>query len=323
MNFSDALTPTGNADIAFVGQAGQPGALTNRELNPQDGSPAWRTAFFAFNPDGLDDTANTHLIQRVTGWLSWLGDSRVYADKALAHDGDVLTYTLVLHNDGWQDMASAYFTATFPSDLIPIPPSITGGASWDAGQSAFVWSGPLPQGQSITFTYQASIASPLPPGHVVSHTVWMGYSSHSIKFDRIVATPVNRPDLSQSTFSVSPTFGQKGDALTYTLQVRNSGVTDGEVTMTNRLPDSLALVPNSLQTSGGITQINGQVITWNVPVAVRGAATLTYTGVITDIPPDFALRNRAMLDDGLGDRVGLEVVATVEGIHLFLPIVFK
>jgi uncharacterized repeat protein (TIGR01451 family) len=320
-NFSDALTPTVNADRAFVGQAGQPNAVTNRGPNPQN--PVWRTAFFAFDPDGLDDTANRRLVQRVAGWLSWLGGSTVNADKALAGDGDSLTYTVVMRNDGWQDMETAYFTATFPSDLVPVPVSATGGASWDAGQSAFVWSGPLSHGQSRTFTYQATIPGPLPRGYVVSHTVWMGYDSHFIQFDRIAATPINRPDLSQSTFSVTPTLGQKGDALTYTLQIRNTGVADGEVTMTNRLPDSLALVPDSLQPNIGVTQSNGQVITWNVSVAVGDSASLTYTAIITDIPPDFALRNRATLDDGLGNSLSLEALATVEGIPIYLPIVHK
>jgi uncharacterized repeat protein (TIGR01451 family) len=151
----------------------------------------------------------------------------------------------------------------------------------------------------------------------------MGYDSHFIQFDRIAATPINWPDLSQSTFSVTPTLGQKGDALTYTLQIRNTGFADGEVTMTNRLPDSLALSPNSLQPSIGVIQSNGQVITWNVSVAMGNTASLTYTAIITDIPPDFALRNRATLAEGLGSSLSLEAIAMVKGIPIYLPIVLK
>ena len=147
--------------------------------------------------------------------------------------------------------------------------------------------------------------------------------SSPLQFDRIAATPINWPDLSQSTFSVTPTLGQKGDVLTYTLQIRNTGVADGEVTMTNRLPDSLALIPNSLQPNIGVIQSNGQVITWNVSVAVGNTASLTYTAIIADIPPDFALRNRATLAEGLGSSLSLEAIATVKGIPIFLPIVLK
>jgi uncharacterized repeat protein (TIGR01451 family) len=322
-NYSDALTPTASAHVIFVGQEGQPNSVTNARLNPLTGDPQWRTAFFAFNPDGLSDVANGRLMQRVVGWLSWLGASTVNADRPFAHDTDTLTYTLVLRNDGWQDMASAYFTATFTSDLIPIPASVSGGASWAPEHSSFVWSGSLAQGQSLTFTYQAIITGSLPMGHVVSHTVWMGYDNHHIEFDRIVATPVNLPILSQSSFSVSPTIGEKGSLLTYTLQVRNTGVADGQVTAVNTLPSSVALVPNTLWASDGITQANGQFITWHVPVAVGETASLTYTAMITQVPFGFALQNQAILDDGLGNSLLLEAVATVEGLSVFLPIILK
>ncbi len=321
-NFSDALTPTASADVAFVGQADQPNAVTNAGSSPQGGDP-WRTAFFAFNPDGLPDAANARLMGRVVGWLSWLGSSTVGADKSLARDTDTLTYTLVLRNDGWQAMPTAYFTATFTGDLTPIPGSVTGGASWDAGQSAFVWSGSLTGGQSLTFTYQAAINGPLPVGHVVSHTVWMGYDSHSIEFDRIAATPVNMPLFSSSAFVVTPTVGEIGSTLTYTLQARNTGVVDGVVTATNALPGELTLVSNTLQAGAGTFQTDGRVVTWTVSVSVGETALLTYTALITDVPSGFVLENRVTLDDGLGNTTPLGALATVKGIPTFLPVIFK
>lgn len=322
-NFSDALTPTASASAAFVGQVGQPNAVTNVGPNPQQGGIPWRTAFFAFNPDGLSQANNLHLMRRVTGWLSWLGGSTVDVDKALARDTDTLTYTVVLRNDGWQDMASAYFTATFTNDLVPVPDSVTGGASWDPGQSAFVWSGPLAQGESRIFIYRTNINAPLPKGHVVSHTVWMGYDSHAIEFDRIAVTYSNLPVLSQSTFSVIPTVGERGTLLTYTLRVRNTGVADGLVTAVNPLPASLALVPDILQTSSGILQTDSRAITWTLPISIGDTAVLTYTAIITDIPSGFVLRNRAVLHDGLGNTYPLEARSTVKGIPSFFPVIVK
>jgi uncharacterized repeat protein (TIGR01451 family) len=322
-NYSDALTPTTTARVAFVGQEGQPNTLTNAGPVPLGGGPSWRTTFFAFNPDGLDSMAKARLMQRITGWLSWLGGSTISADKAIARDTDTLTYTLVLRNDGWDDVATAHFTSMFTSDLVPIPGSISGGASWDASQSAFVWSGPLEHGKSLTFTYQADVAGPLPTGHVVSHTVWMGYDSHSIRFDRIAITPINLPSFSQSAFSVTPTSGEIGSVLTYTLQVHNTGTTDGLATTTNPLPSSLALIPNSLQASGGITHTDGRTITWTIPVAVGDSAALTYAAVITEVPPGFLLVNRAILDDDLGAILPLEALAIVSGDPTYLPIIIK
>ncbi len=317
-NFSDALTPTASANVAFVGQESQPNAVTNVGPN----LPQWRTTFFAFNPDGLNGEALARLMQRIAGWLSWLGGSTVIADKTVALDTDVLTYTVVMRNDGWQDMVPATFTATFTSDLVPIPGSVTGGASWDPAQTAFVWSGSLSQGQSLTFTYQAAIAGPLSMGHVLSHTVRMGYENHHIEFDRIVATPVNVPVLSQSSFSVEPVVGEVASPLTYTLQVRNTGVVDGLVTATNPLPANLALVPDSLQISGGTTRLDGRVIVWDIPIAVGDSATLTYTAIVTEVPPGLVLRNRTTLDDGLGNTLLLDALARIDN-PIFLPMIFK
>jgi hypothetical protein len=229
---------------------------------------------------------------------------------------------LVLRNDGWQAMSSAYFTATFPADLAPIPGSADGGAIWDAVQSAFVWSGPLEAGQSLTFTYQADIVDPLPPGRVVSHTVWMGYDNHSIRFDRGVTTLVNVPVLSQSTFNVTPTVGREGTLLNYRLQVRNTGVADSLVTASNPLPGVLDVVTGTLLSSGGNVQTQDRVITWTVPVAVGEAVTLTYDAVITRLPSGSTLSNRVILDDGLGNMLPLDAVAAIER-PLYLPIVLK
>ncbi len=320
-NYSDALSPTASAQVAFVGQADQPNALTNAGSNSQ-GEVPWRTTFFAFDPDGLDDATNIRLMQRVTGWLSWLGSSTVSVDRPLVRDGDTLTYTVVLHNNGWQDMSSAYLTATFNADLDPITDSGVG-VSWDPGQSAFAWTGALAQGQSLTFTYRATVVGPLPVGYVLSHTVWMGYDSHFIQFDRIATTDVNMPLLSQSVFSVTPSVGKRGDLLTYTLEISNTGVAGDVVTATNALPSSLALVSDSLKAGGGIPQTDGRVITWTVPVAVGEVATLSYTAIISRIPQGFVLRNRAVLDDGVGHTLPLDAWARVEGKGIFLPLILK
>ena len=50
-------------------------------------------------------------------------------------------------------------------------------------------------------------------------------------------------------------------------------------------------------------------------------AKLTYTAIVTD-PPGLVLHNRALVDDGLGNTIFLDAVATIKN-PIFLPIVLK
>jgi hypothetical protein len=95
------------------------------------------------------------------------------------------------------------------------------------------------------------------------------------------------------------------------------------VTAANSLPDSLALVPDSLKAGSGNIQLEGRVITWTVPVAVGEVATLSYTAVISQVPSGLVLRNRVVLDDGLGPALPLDAWARVKGMDTFLPVILK
>jgi uncharacterized repeat protein (TIGR01451 family) len=315
-NFSDALTPTTSAQPAAYNQMGLPNSLTNAGAD-------WRTSFFAFDPDGLPTATGSHLIQRTVGWLSWLGGSQVTPDRTMLRDGDTVTYTVRLLNDGWEDMATASMTATFPAELSPIPGSIQGGALWDAASQSFVWQGSILRDQGHVFTYQATIASPLGDGKLISHTVWMGYDNHRILFDRENYIHVNYPLLSDSTFTVSPSSVATGDWLTYTLRVHNTGFGNAAVTVDNPLPAQLDVSESNLWVSEGDAQLNGRQIVWSVPLSESHHAVMTYTGWLTRIPSGFVLRNHASLYDGLRDRTELHTVAVVDSVQMRLPLIFK
>lgn len=318
-NRTDALTPTTSAAVAFVNQDEQPIALTNS-------TPRWRTAFFAFNPDGLAAPSRARLLRRVTGWLSWLGTSSVTVNRAYARTGDVLTYTVVLRNDGPQAPTHAHMTATFTADVVPLPSSGHGGAEWDAAQSAFVWSGPLARGQSRQFTYGATAANPRNPHQPISHTVWVGYAEHSVLFDRIASTWVNAPRLDGSSFTANGNAHQVGDVLTYTLRVLNTGVAVpayAGMTATNALPVQLQVIPGSLQVSHGSAELRGRTVSWRFALADAERAALTYTAVITALAPDRLIRNRVILTDGLGIAWPLESVVVVGGLQAYLPLIAR
>lgn len=316
-NFTDALTPTTAAQIATVGPAGQANSLTNSGLNA--GSQNWHTNFMAFGPEVLVPADRARLLQRSLGWLSWLGRSTVTPSVAASLDGTDITYRAVLINDGWTDLPSAVFTATFPAQLTP--GSASPGLSLVGGN--LVWNGPLPRNQTKVLTYTASLASSLPLGTTVSQVSWLAYPDHHILFDRVAEVRVNFPDLSHSTFSVAP--AQKvdvGTVLNYTLVLKNNGpVDDPVVTATNTIPPALQLLGIDPPGQGTLIS-NGKSFTWTTSLPKSGSATMTYRAVIS-YQTGSSIKNSVTVKDGLNDPLILTNQASFKTMPIYLPLIWR
>ncbi len=316
-NWTDALTPTATAQVATRGQAGQPNSLTHSGIG--SGGQAWHTYFLSFGPELLSSADRARLMQRSLGWLSWLGSSTVTPSVSASLDGTDLTYTARLINDGWLDLPTATFTATFPGELTPGPASpelnLVGGD--------LVWSGPLPRNQTKVFTYTASLTSSLPLGTWVRQTSWLAYPEHSILFDRVAEVRVNFPDLSSSSLSVTPTQDVgKSDVLNYTLVLKNTGlVNDPIVTATHTLPPMLEWVGVDPPSQGTMVT-GGKSFTWTTALAQNEVATLTYRAVIS-YETSSAIQNTVYVNDGLNDPLVLTAYTTFKIRPLYLPIIFK
>ncbi len=315
-NWTDALTPTTSAQIATIGQAGQPNGLTHAGVGPGDN--AWHTIFLAYGPELLAPDERARLMQRSVGWLSWLGRSTVTPSASAVLDGTVITYTANLINDGWAE-TTTYFTATFPSNLT------LGAYSSELTPSDgdLVWSGQLAKNQSKVFTYSATITNSLPLGTVISQTSWLAYPEHNILFDRPATVKVNFPDLSSSAMSVTPTQEvAAGNVLTYTILLKNTGLVDDPmVTTTNTLPHMLDWV--SVDTpSRGTVIANGQTITWTTPLSKDEMARLTYRAVIS-YRTRSAIENTAYVNDNINEPVILTARTTFEILPIYLPLISK
>jgi uncharacterized repeat protein (TIGR01451 family) len=316
-NWTDGLTPTTAAQAATLGQAGQVNGIIN--AGPAPGDKHWHTAFLSYGPELLSAAERARLMQRSLGWLSWLGSSTVSPHASAALDATVVTYTAIITNDGWSDLSTAYFTATFPSELTP------GSASPELSLSggAFVWSGPLAQNQSKVFTYTATIAGSLPLGTTVSQTSWLAYPEHNILFDRVADIAVNFPDLTNSSLTVTPAQGaQANDVLTYTIVLRNQGLVDAPwVTTTNTLPHMLDLLSIDTPSQGSIVS-NGNSFTWTTSLAQGEEAVLTYRAVI-NYETSQPIENTAYVDDDLSPPLALTARTTFKTLFIYLPAVFK
>ncbi|MBE7469287.1 MAG: hypothetical protein DPW09_06745 [Anaerolineae bacterium] len=315
-NWTDALTPTASARIAGVGQEDQPNSLTNQGVG--SGGRAWHTNFMAFGPEVTAPADRARLLQRSVGWLSWLGASTVTPNVSATTDGTDITYTAMLTNDGWNDLSTVAFTATFPAELT----FVTASPEMSLVGGELIWSGPLARNTSKTLTYTASLANSLPLGARVNQVSWLAYPDHNLRFDRVAQVQVNFPQLSGSTFTVTPATGiVEGDVLTYTVILKNDGpVDDPLVTTTNTLPAVLEMVAIDPPSQGTLVS-QGKSFTWTTPLAQNQTATLTYRALVSYTSS--SIRNRVTIDDDLNDPLRLTAPAFFKVQTLYLPIIRK
>jgi uncharacterized repeat protein (TIGR01451 family) len=316
-NNTDALTPTTAAQIMSIGQAKQINGLMNQGVGINQ--RRWRTAFTAFGPELLPIPDQARFMQRAVGWLSWLGTSRVTPQPHFAQNGETITYTAVLTNDGWAAVKQAYFTATIPTELTvdTYSPDLT------LVGNELLWQGPLAQNERKELSYTATLSDPLPIGTLVDQTSWIYYDDHDILFERSADVYVNFPDLAGSTLGVTPALGVKpGEVLTYTLVIKNSGLgADPAVTATTTLPHMLGLAGVDPPAKGSLI-IADRSITWTTDVAINEVATLTYRTVISyrpTTPIDAVIR----IEDNITSPFELNARTLFEGSRLYMPLIGK
>jgi uncharacterized repeat protein (TIGR01451 family) len=159
-------------------------------------------------------------------------------------------------------------------------------------------------------------------GTKVSQVSWLAYPDHNLLFDRVAEVQVNFPNLTESTFAVTPATGiVKGDVLTYTLILKNNGpVDDPLITTTNTLPAVLEMVEIDPPSQGALVT-RGKSFTWTTALAQNQTATLTYRALVSYTSS--IIRNRVRIDDDLNDPLVLTAQAAFKVQSLYLPVIWR
>ena len=316
-NWSDAVVPASGGVVPFRDQGNRPISLAW-----QEGS--YKTTFFSFPFETLPEAGRAEVMERVVGWLSWLGSSTFAAGRGAVSGGDVLTYTAVLRNDG-PDAVTASLSNTLPLSLTMVPGSLTGPAAYDAPTRRVSWEGELASGGAVTFTYRATVTLGIPDGALVVNPARLGLEGQEIRFYRAAVARVDAPDFSTSTFWCSPSVTRPGRVVTCTLALANSGVKDASAAIaTNPLPEDTTLITGSLVwEGGGATELLGGAVRWAGPLSAGARVTVTYQLTLSANPIQPPLYSTAFLDDGVGGAWKRDAWVLVEPFRYYFPLVFK
>jgi len=125
-------------------------------------------------------------MDRIVGWLGWLGSSDFDASARSLPAGGALTFSATLRNDG-PEPVTAVFSNPLPAGFSVVPDSLVGGV-YDG--TAIGWQGVLSTGEEHLLTY-AGVAT-----ETFTNTAVISYSEHGLASHRAVQVWVNAPDLS-------------------------------------------------------------------------------------------------------------------------------
>lgn len=313
-NFSDVLRPGPAADVAFWGQHGQPVALTT-------GSSPWKTAFYAFSVEALNREDMAWVMGNTVGWLSPLGDSTFTVDRPVVPDGAELAYALSIRNTGPRSLKGATLSNPVPPSTTFVAGSLQGPAVYDPGAQSINWAGELDPGQSITVTYRLEVDRPLPNGTIIENLATLGDET-GLSLDRRTATVVDGPYLGGSAKAASTELQQPGQALTYTLSLRNDGLRPTEARLDDPIPANSIHVPGSDWASSGLLTSTAELLVWTGTLGAGEEVTITFPVMITPSIEGFYVYNRATLTGGDGSMVPLQAHTLVQ-THLYLPLLLR
>jgi uncharacterized repeat protein (TIGR01451 family) len=318
-NWSDALTATVPTETAFRGGHGAPIGLAHAV-------PSYRTVFFSYPFETLESGAAEGVMEQVVGWLSWLGTSALAADRTIVAEGDPLTYTITLRNDGWDDISQAYLLNPIPATTSYIAGSLQPTeAVYYPLTNTVTWDGGIASGQSVIVSYRVDVASPLAPGTVISNVAYVGYDDHYVLFDREVDVRVNVPDLAASTITVDKETAEHDEPLVYTIVLRNEGIIDASsAVLTNVIPAHVTHVPGSLSTEGTPpAACDGEKVTWSGPLFLGSPVTITYGVVVSTTRGGLSIRNVAHLEDDFGYVAERTATTFLSPLSQFFPLIMK
>jgi uncharacterized repeat protein (TIGR01451 family) len=313
---AEALTPGRDARTALRGSSGRALAIHQAGTNG-------RTVFMIAPFEALTGLDAERVMARILGWLGWLGDSTLAADRDVAAGGDRVTFTLSTRHNG-PAQVHATVTATVPLSVTLVPGSLTPGAAFDPATGRVMWAGALDPGAAVTLTYQITLDAALPAGTPLTTTAIFRDDTHGIPFDQSAVVRVAAPDLEFGTF-VAPSPVRPNAPLTYTLVVSNSGlVPAASAHVTVLLPVQTRIVTGSLRLfgPGSITTANC-VLDWSGPLSVGESVTLTYQLIAAGMLTGRTLLSEALLEDGAGGAWERVLWVDVTPYRYSMPLIIK
>lgn len=223
-------------------------------------------------------------------------------DKKFADIGDTVTYTLTLSNKGTVPGNNVTILDTIPAGTTLIPGSVTvnGVGLPSANPQNGILVGSVNPGQTVITTFAVKVdtipsPNPIPNTSIISYT----YTKDPSVPDGVsvngnsntVFTQVNHGDIPQgsTTKAASQTIAKRGDIVTYTFVIPNSGnIPVSNVVLVDNLQAETTFVPNTVTINGVNSPNQNPNPGINIGTIPAGTVTTVTFGVLVNSIPNNA-----------------------------------
>ena len=236
-------------------------------------------------------------------------------DKAEAKVGDTLTYTITLTNNGNAD-GTVTVTDEIPTGTTLVADSITANGSYNEENKTITWTDiKIEAGKTAEVSFKATINSDTKTSVTNKAVIDGNKPTEEVetKVANITTVKISTGKHADGTPVTDENLLHELDEITYTLTATNSGNAEGEVILTDVIPEGTTLVENSISKPGAIDD-NGK-ITWKVVVPAKngevdGKVEVSFT---VKINPFKSGDNNVTDENGKTIRKIYNLVATQDG----------
>ena len=286
-NWGDGLKPSENTAVILEDQNPFPVGVAHTENN-------WRSSFFSFPLETLDDAAHHILLSQVLLWISPFGESRLAAPPAAVSGGQIpITLTLQLANN------QAMFGLRAELPLLPqtslVKGSLQGPWKFEPSNNSLVWEGDLSPGEIITLSGVLQLAQNLPAKSNLPIKANL-YDSKGLVIVAETPVQIEVPWL-RLLGDFNPKEAEMGETTVYTLELRNDGVISSSTFLTVTIPTGISLISDTLTATQGIISTRASTIQWSGEIPPQSGVFIGYSARINPAHPGIRLATSALAAD--------------------------
>ncbi|MEG1647191.1 MAG: hypothetical protein RR325_00300 [Bacilli bacterium] len=230
------------------------------QVNPNNATSKVTNIASVNIPNQSSKNTNTVTTNINNADLTSNGNFNKTVDKTNATPGDVLTYTLTLHNTGNVAANNVVLTDTIPIGTTYVAGSITSTLPFTGDPTSVIMlTSPIAAGSTATITFKVKIGNtvpsinPIPNKAIVSYTYTVNPANPNGVTKTGISNTVNTNVVLaalETTKTVNQNVSYIGQVLTYNIALKNTGNASlNNVVITDTISNGTSYIPGSLTVS--------------------------------------------------------------------------